>query len=302
MKTAFLSKPNIGSVLVSALILSADQKNLLNGLVSQSKDLPINIHHNPNGLTHIGVRCEVLADDFMDKLKGVLRQVLNTDQICRIVRIYVDQSNAFSVDFIDISKEWVSPQIGHSGVDCDAELNHPVSFNSALTGINVAKLDILIEDVVDAATQIPKDQQHLVLGLSGISTLRHDTIDQYVQTSFFTISPENLAELKRYLETDLYDWAADNYSHIHIHEKDGMVAISGFCSDRGVLNFDAVEDEDDEYEEDDDLLEETVQLKDLLITLADPRQSIHLQTFGIQQRSSFMFSDIFQSTHTPAAV
>ncbi len=275
-------KPFKGNLIVSALILTHEQKQKLDELVAKTSPL-ISVEHATNGLTHIySLSPENLNASNVD-LIWTLKSILAPNQYARIMKLVYGLDSTFWVEITDISATQTLPVQEDISTDLYKNLSHEWT----------AKMDLDIEDITDALTQIPESEQHKILEFSGITEWRNTTVEEWTGISLFRISEENLAELREHF-TDLYDWSAgDGHTEIKFHrfDLDGETfhAITGLFTDHATLNEDYISKNNLSYDD----FEESINLIDLLKQFAEPNQKINLTVAGMDSKKCYFFvSDI----------
>lgn len=279
-----------GKFVVSALILTDSQKQRLNTMLSGSK-LPVVVDHAANGLTHIyslditdGNKYQ--AWQTWSYLVWILQNTLVPNQYARIMKIEQGQDLTFSTTMTDISM---------SEILCIRD-NFSDDFHQSLRNKWTAEMDVDIEFVADALTQIPKSEQHKILEFSGITEWRSSTVEEWSGTSLFQISEENLIELKKYF-TDLYDWGkGSGETDIRFHKVTDMTgfslySISGLFTDHATLNEDYIDENDLNFED----FEENIELFELLAKYAEPDQEINITSVVLKSSKCELFVLDFKS-------
>lgn len=268
-----------GSIVVSALILTDSQKERLNCMVASSK-LPVVVDHATNGLTHIySVTPENIYQTNVD-LIWTLKSILAPNQYARIMKLHYSPDLTFSTVITDISVDETLP----------VRDNFADNFRKSLSHEWTADMDVDIEDVTDALTQIPKSEQHKILEFSGIKEWRSTTVEEWTGTSLFQISEENLAELKKHF-TDLYDWGVGSgTTDIRFHkvtDQSGAsyYAITGVFADHANLNEDYIVENNLNYDD----FEESIELYELLAKYAEPDQEINITVAGLDSKKCYLF-------------
>lgn len=282
--TAEIHSQVTGYLVVSALILTAAQKEQLNDLVTDS-NLPVVVDHAASGLTHIySLSPENIYQTNVD-LIWTLKKVLAPNQYARIMKLLYSPDSTFSTVITDFSANETRP----------VRDNFSDDFHKSLSSECTAKMDMDIEDVKDALTQIPKSEQHKILEFSGITEWRSTNVAEWTGTSLFKISEENLAELKKHF-TDLYDWGVgDGDTVIKFHKVtdqsgSSLYAITGTFTDHGTLNEDYVDENNLNFDD----FEENIELNDLLTKYAESDQEINITVAGLDSKKCYLFVSDFK--------
>lgn len=276
-----------GSLVVSALVLTDSQKQRLNTMLNSS-GLPVVVDHATNGLTHI-YSLDITHENKYQIWQGlvwILQNTLVPNQYARIMKIEHGQDLTFATVITDISM---------SEILCIRD-NSADDFHKSLSNKWTAEMDVDIEDVTDALTQIPKNEQHKILDFSGITEWRSSTVEEWTGTSLFEISEENLIELKKYF-TDLYDWGVGSgETDIRFHKVTDMTgsslySISGLFTDHATLNLDYIDENDLDFED----FEENIELFELLAKYAEPDQEINITSVVLKSSKCLLFVLDFKS-------
>lgn len=272
-----------GNLVVSALILTPEQKKLLNAVVDVAK-LPVSVRHAANGFTHIYSNTPNNILRVEADLLSTLKWVLAPNQYARIMKHVYNPDFTFWTKITDFCTS-ETPFVRDS--TC-AELG------KSLSNEWVAEVDVDIEDITDALTQIPESEQHKILEFSGFTDWRDTTVEEWTGTSLFRITDENLIELKKYF-TDLYDWGVgDGHTEIKFHEVehsgDHLYAITGLFGDHATLNEDFIEENNLNFDD----FEESIVLIDLLKKFASPDQELNVTVSGFDSRKCFLFVHDFK--------
>lgn len=277
-----------GKFVVSALILTDSQKQRLNTMLSSS-NLPVVVDHASNGLTHI-YSVSVTPENILGtevELVSIIKSVLAPNQYARIMRLQYSPDLTFSTRITDISEDGLLMPIRSNFCD---------DFHQSLRNKWTAEMDVDIEFIADALTQIPKSEQHKILEFSGITEWRSSTVEEWSGTSLFQISEENLIELKKYF-TDLYDWGVGSgETDIRFHKVTDMTgfslySISGLFTDHATLNEDYIDENDLNFED----FEENIELFELLAKYAEPDQEINITSVVLKSSKCELFVLDFKS-------
>lgn len=237
------------------------------------------VEHTANGLTHIYALGPDNLYTCQVALIQTLKSVLVPNQYARILKLCYGLNSTFWTEVTDFSATETMHTQNNNYANFIENLNHDWT----------AKIDVDIEEVTDALAQIPVSDQHKILEFSGIKEWRSDTIEEWTGTSLFSISSENLAELKKYF-SDLYDWGTGNgCTNIVFHEDKELgftcYAITGVFTDHATLNESYIEENGLDFED----YAENIELLEIIQEFANPNQEISITTAGMDNKKCYLF-------------
>lgn len=236
------------------------QQQAIRHVLKPLNDLTIDF--DANGICSISSKYIRDSHIVNQKLIALIQPILIEGQIIRSL-LFIGGKRLFDFKLTEFTKDLISPAVN----------------------LNSASLNTILQQ-----TPLVRDQN--AIEFTGFKEWRDATREEWVATSFFKISQANLVKLRKALSTP-YDWSNETGGiDFKIYKKGDQISISGLMSSHAILDFDQADDlglTEEEY----DQLEESVNLTDLLKSLADHGQEIQLcNVYMSNEKNLLLFNSI----------